>query len=79
MLTDQVQGIIAQLVTNFIDIAATYPLNRSQHIRSINGDLRALLIVNSAKPEYLSEGLLAALRVLQGRVEEARDELIGKK
>eukprot|EP00095_Tigriopus_kingsejongensis_P002851 maker-scaffold442_size170051-snap-gene-0.33 protein:Tk02851 transcript:maker-scaffold442_size170051-snap-gene-0.33-mRNA-1 annotation:"hypothetical protein TcasGA2_TC009817" len=69
VLTDQVQGIITDLVANFIGIADKFNLNKPNPIKHLNGDMKALLLVNSAKPDHLNGKLLTALKTLKGRVE----------
>jgi hypothetical protein len=68
VLTDQVQGIISQLVSNFIDIAGTFNLTRPNPLKHLNGDLRALILVSSTRSELLTEPLMEALKILKNRV-----------
>ncbi len=67
--------IISELARNFQGLAATFDLSRAGPIRLLNGDLRALLLVNTAKPEHLTPALQAALHVLKERVQIANDAL----
>ena len=68
MLTDQVQGIIAHLVGNFIDSAGTFNLSAVNGLRGLNGDLRALILVSSTRGELLTEPLMEALKTLKSRI-----------
>ena len=68
MLTDQVQGIIAHLVGNFIDSAGTFNLSAVNGLRGLNGDLRALILVSSTRSELLTEPLMEALKTLKSRI-----------
>ena len=80
VLTDQMQSIITDLVRNFNAIAPNYTLNRASAIKSLNGDLRALLLVNTAKPDHLTPPLLVSLRILKERVLLANQLIcLGKK
>lgn len=69
VLTDQVQGIISQLVSNFIDISGSFNLERPNPVRHLSGDLRALFLVSSSRSDHLSPKLQDALKVLKSRVE----------
>ena len=75
VLTDQVLSIINQLVRNFIDIAGAFNLTRANHVRHLNGDLRALLLVSTTRTDHLTSELLKALRILRLRVERISDIL----
>ena len=75
VLTDQVQNIITQLVHDFVERSTNFHLTRASQIRMLNGDLRALLLVNTAKPEHLSETLLRALLTLKVRIQETMEEI----
>jgi len=68
VLTDQVQGIIAHLVGNFIDSAGTFNLSAVNGLRGLNGDLRALILVSSTRGELLTEPLMEALKTLKSRI-----------
>ena len=68
VLTDQVQGIIAHLVGNFIDSAGTFNLSAVNGLRGLNGDLRALILVSSTRSELLTEPLMEALKTLKSRI-----------
>merc|ERR1711976_556726 len=74
VLTDQVQNIISQLVKSFIEIAGSYALDRPSTVRHLNGDLRALLLVNATKVQNLTPNLMAALKTLRARVESLKDK-----
>ena len=63
--------IIAELVRNFQSMAATFQLSKAASLRHLNGDLRALLLVSTAKPIHLSPPLLLALTILKERVSRA--------
>jgi len=65
------QTIIAELSKTFQEQAPNLPLSRAGAIKQLNGDLRALLLVNAARPDHLTPTLHAALRLLKGRVETA--------
>lgn len=69
MLTDQVQGIITELVSNFIGIADKFNLTQPSLIKHLNGEMKALLLVNSARPDHMNAKLLTALKILKSRVE----------
>ncbi len=69
------QTIISELVKNFTSIAQTFNLSRPNTIKQLNGDLRALLLVNTAKPDHLTPTLLEALVILTNRVEKAEQLL----
>lgn len=75
MLTDQVQGIISELVTNFINNSEKLPLGRANNNKHLNGDMRALLLVNTTRPDHLSPALLKALQVLRERLVAAERAL----
>ena len=68
VLTDQVQGIISHLISNFIDSAASFNLTATGIMKQLNGDLRALILVSSTRSELLNQNLLQALRTLKTRV-----------
>ncbi|XP_040568738.2 ubiquitin carboxyl-terminal hydrolase 34 [Lepeophtheirus salmonis] len=70
VLTEQVQSIISQLVSNFIDMAGTFVLDRVTPVRHLNGDLRALFLVSSSRSNFLSDELLQALKILRSSVEK---------
>ena len=72
------QAIIGDLVKNFTSIAGTFILTRPGPIRHLNGDLRALQLVSTAKPSHLSQTLLVALKILKERVETAKTALGGE-
>ena len=69
VLTDHVQHIISQLVRNFVDVADSFNVTRVSPVRHLNGDLRALILVNNAKNDHLTNGLLDALVVLRTKVQ----------
>ncbi|XP_059086581.1 ubiquitin carboxyl-terminal hydrolase puf-like [Tigriopus californicus] len=69
VLTDQVQGIITELVSNFIGIADKFNLTQPNLIKHLNGEMKALLLVNSARPDHMNAKLLTALKILKTRVE----------
>jgi len=71
VLNEQMQTIIADLSKTFQENAPNLSLGRSVAVRQLNGDLRALLLVNAAKPDHLTPSLDKALRLLRGRVESA--------
>ncbi|QQP55436.1 Ubiquitin carboxylterminal hydrolase 34like [Caligus rogercresseyi] len=71
VLTDQVTSIISQLVSNFIDMAGSFVLDRLSPVRHLNGDLRALFLVSSSRPHFLSPELLRALKDLSQSVEKS--------
>ena len=75
VLTDQMQTIISDLVKGFTSISHNYLLTLPGPILHLNGDLRALLLVNTARPEHLTPTLLAALKVLKKRVEDADEAM----
>merc|ERR1712062_322308 len=68
VLTDQVQGVVAHLVGNFIDSAGTFNLSAVNGLRGLNGDLRALILVSSTRGELLTEPLMEALKTLKSRI-----------
>jgi hypothetical protein len=75
VLNEQMQTIIADLSKTFQEQAPNLPLSRAVAVKQLNGDLRALLLVNTARPDHLTPTLHAALRLLKGRVEAALSSL----
>merc|ERR1719273_1940243 len=69
VLTDQVQGIISHLISNFIDSAGSFNLSSLTALKQLNGDLRALILVSSTRGELLTQALMEALKTLKKRVE----------
>ena len=69
MLTDQVQGIITHLISNFIDSSSQFNLSLTGVLKQLNGDLRALILVSSTRSQLLNQKLLQALKTLKSRVE----------
>ena len=71
VLTEQVQSTISKLVNNLAKVAPTFLLTNPAAVNHLNGDLRALFLVNTPGPVHLTPQLLQALHVLRGRVEAA--------
>ena len=71
VLTAQVQNIIDELVNNFMEVAGTFALTRLGPLKHLNGDLKALLLVSTARSDHMSQKLLAALQILRIRVQKS--------
>ena len=58
-------------MNNLAKVAPTFLLTNPAAVNHLNGDLRALFLVNTPGPVHLTPQLLHALHVLRGRVEVA--------
>ena len=58
-------------MNNLAKVAPTFLLTNPAAVNHLNGDLRALFLVNTPGPVHLTPQLLQALHVLRGRVEVA--------
>merc|ERR1719266_880181 len=70
VLTDQVKSLIHGMCKNLIAVADTFDLTKPSAVRHLNGDLRALLLVQSGVKEIHTAPLKEAVTGLKGRVEE---------
>merc|ERR1719266_3124448 len=75
VLTEQVKSLIHRLCKNLTEVAPDYDLSRPSQVKHLNGDLRALLLVQSGVKEIHTAPLKEAVTVLKGRVEEQLDAL----
>ena len=73
VLTDHVQHIISQLARNFIEVADSFNLTRVSPLRHLNGDLRSLILVNTAKTDHLTSELMDSLVTLRTKVQKMLD------
>ena len=65
------QTTIDQLTKTFIGAAENVLLTKQLMLRSLNGDLQALLLVGSTRRIRLTKELHRALVVVRGRLEQA--------
>jgi len=68
VLTEQVKSLIHRLCKNLTEVAPDYDLSRPSQVKHLNGDLRALLLVQSGVKEIHTAPLKEAVTVLKGRV-----------
>lgn len=78
VLTDQIQATVSKLVNNLTKIAGSFLLTSPNTIKLLNGDLRALLLVNTPAPVHLTTQLLQALTILKNRVDIAYESIKGR-
>lgn len=75
VLTEQVKSLIHRLCKNLTEVAPDYDLSRPSQVKHLNGDLRALLLVQSGVKEIHTATLKEAVTVLKGRVETQLESL----
>ena len=69
VLTDQVKSLIQSLCTNLHNVASSYDLNTHGSVRRLNGDLRALILVQSGVREIDKDQLRESVRTLKERAQ----------
>ena len=69
VLTEQVKSLIHRLCKNLTEVATSYDLSRPSQVKHLNGDLRALLLVQAGVQEVHTAELQQSVVVLRGRVQ----------
>ena len=70
VLTDQVKSLIQNLCRNLHSVASSYDLSKTNSIKHLNGDLRALILVQASVKEIDSDQLRESVMVLKKRGEK---------
>merc|ERR1719384_2371940 len=77
VLTDQVKSLIQNLCKNLHTVSSSYDLSKPSLVKHLNGDLRALLLVQSGVKEIKTVQLKEAVLTLKQRTAEQL-EILGE-
>jgi len=75
VLTDQVKSLIQSLCTNLHNVASSYDLNTHGSVRRLNGDLRALILVQSGVREIDKDQLRQSVKTLKERTQTRQTQV----